>query len=1137
MKVQSLNILTFLLLFTFSLGVKAQSFPLAQGAYPEQNMSSVMASGHWVKIAVDATGVYRLTDEELRNAGFKDPQKVGVYGYGGGELPGDIRRIQDRDLPAVPILRQGSAIYFYGIGSTTWYYDKTRFRHYTNIYSSYGYYLLSDAQAPKLIQTQTKPTGQATPIDSYTEVLLHEVDNVSLRQSGRDLYGEPFSHKTTQSWTERIPASAVGGKATATIRFISRNLKPGTLRMSVEKQPIIEKTLRIEGIEPYAEYIAGYATLADNTTSFNISAASFPVEVSYTPTGQSSYLDYYELNVAARFAYEKGRQMPIRLGHTEQPVSIQISGAPQSLLVFSASSSISAELVSSTNGQITLPQAAIGSDHYIALAPEDAYKPTILAAVPNQNLRAAETPDLLILTPTALRSEAERLAEYHRSADALKVLVATQEEVFNEYSGGTPDATAIRLWAKTYYDRWRKTSGTERDSQIQLLLFGDGSYDNRKISADWQTPDLQRTEFLLTYQSVNSLNVYSYTSDGYFCLLDNDDNLKSIGSRRQVIGVGRLPIRTVEQARTAVDKTIRFAEDKNPGSWKTRAAFLADNGDGLSHARQSLEVSSNLLKVRPDFILDQILLERFQRVTINGKTTVPEAERRLNEALNSGIYLLNYNGHGGPAGLGDEQIITMASVKKLRNEHLPLWIIATCDFSNFDHFNTSAGEEVLLNNRGGAATMITTTRVVFDVYNRDLNRELMKQLYEDIKPDGHSKPLGSALSSARNTFPADTVNKMCFILLGDPAVRLKFPTRQIKIETINGQEAGGTKTIPLKALERASVKGSICDNNGDIDSSFSGKLFATVFDSKQFFTLKLPNSEMSLTYQDYPSVIYAGIIEVKDGKYDLNFVVPKDLIYGDTNGKINLYAYDTERRIEASGVDLSMYIAPGTATGEEDTTPPVIESLYLGDLSWKDGNSVNSTPLLVADIFEESGINRSGLGPGHSIELVIDGREDLSYNLNNYYTPSPLDASRGQISYLLPAQSEGDHTARLSIWDVFNNVTVHHFSFRVVEGLKPNISAVIAYPNPVHGDMAHFQITTNQPGTELQCHIEIFDFTGRQVYRSATESITTFDGSPAVIDLPLGRVLPQGLYLYRAVVGHEGGAAATEPGKLVIARQ
>ncbi|GAD07806.1 type IX secretion system sortase PorU [Porphyromonas crevioricanis] len=1140
--------------FISSPRVQAQSFPPPSSeALPLAAQTSVMNSGHWVKVDVTESGVYCITDEELRRAGFKDPEKVGVYGYGGAMLPEDLRRIKATDLPAQPSLREGNALYFYSPGTTTWYYDgKTkRYQHTTNIYSSSGYYLLSDAADPVRIQEKTPSEAAQGEERSTIAVLLHEEDRTSLAFSGRKLWGESFAFRTDYQFEEILPPHATGD-IRAKLRYVSRRSTEGKMTMSLNNRHVIEDIqTRIDpNNERFSSYVRGYDCIAYSKDAVQPTSEKLWVELKYSRTGQSVYLDYYELNIDGQLRLSPGKQLPMyQLPRPEkkgQALRYMIDGADSETRVFSTSEIGNPYLcpLRPYNGTYGFVDEAPGDRGatYIAFRLSDARKVQITGPVANQNLRGETWPDLIIITPTGLKPEAERLAEYHRSADGMRVVVATDEQVYNEFTGGTPDATAYRLLAKTYYDRYLiENSTSEKPCPIQLLLFGDGSYDNRMVTTDWKQYRSKGYNFLLTYQSENSLNLDSYTADSYFTALNANESNKPIGAQKYTIGVGRIPVRTLAEAHTVVTKTIRYAEDRKPGQWKTRAIFVADNQDGFSHFRQSNRIADGLQELNPSLIVDKVLMDMYKLVSVNGKTTVPDATRKLMDVLNKGALLINYNGHGGPQGWADEQLLTLQMIKNFKYKNLPIWITATCDFCNFDHFSTSAGEEVLFNEQSGAPALFTTSRVVLDVPNFELNQALTGRLFKQTL-NKRSYRLGSVLSQAKNpneyVSPSDTINKLSFFLIGDPALSLRLPTHQIRVKKINGLASGGKDLIPLRAMQSVVIEGEVTESGGDnLDEQYNGKLYVSIFDSRQELTTFPDKSGKTQTIQDYPSVIYAGLAEVVNGRFECRFVVPKDLIYTGTEGRANFYCYDEKRGLEATGYDKSFFIDHGLAQDVEDKEPPVIEHCYLGVEKFRSGDKVNESPLFVAKLFDKSGINHSGLGPGHSISLSIHGATTAVHELNSYFTPSSLESGKGEVAFVLPTLNEGDHTATFTVWDIFNNVTTYDFAFRVVPGLSPVDVATTVRPNPVRSDQVNIAIQTNQPSVELQCYAELYDFTGRVVQRTPQTTISSQPDAPAILTFSIDPGLIDGLYLYRIFIGHNNDQMNHSEGKLLLQRQ
>lgn len=382
------------------------------------------------------------------------------------------------------------------------------------------------------------------------------------------------------------------------------------------------------------------------------------------------------------------------------------------------------------------------------------------------------------------------------------------------------------------------------------------------------------------------------------------------------------------------------------------------------------------------------------------------------------------------------------------------------------------------------------------------------------------------------------------MLIGNPALQLKLPTHRAIISTINGKSLDQTSEIAVKALEQVVVKGFIQDLSGSVDGNFSGKLYITVFDGEEEKSVHPdnipPDSEKIKTYKDFTGVVYAGNATIEKGFFEFSFIVPKDVAYSAYKGKINLYAYAPDIIKEAMGVDRTIRITEGSPNQPIiDTIPPVVELCYLNNPNQTDNFVVGPTPLLVAKVFDLNGINITGGGVGHDITLVIDNRFDLSYKLNNYYTASDTEAGKGDIVYMLPPLDEGDHTAVLTVWDVFNNVTRHSFKFRVNKDLPPSATATRLFPNPARrGNPITFELYTDNPGETLQAYIELFDFTGKRVSRSERVQVQAGVNAPIQLSwLPItsyGTVVAAGHYLYRWTILANNGKQTTSSGQMVI---
>ena len=722
--------------------------------------------------------------------------------------------------------------------------------------------------------------------------------------------------------------------------------------------------------------------------------------------------------------------------------------------------------------------------------------------------------------------QAERLAVAHREKDGLTVEVVTPEAIYNEFSSGTPDATAYRRLMKMFYDR----SSSLGNPPKYLLLFGDGIYDNRGISGEVQ--GVSWSNMLLTFQSQESLNVYSYATDDYFAFLE--DNSGSNFSRdKMCLGVGRFPIRTVTEATQMVDKTISYMENKDSGSWKNNVTFVADDGNNedsftTNHMKQADQLAEAIEEMQPGFLVNKVYFDAYKRSSLG---TYPDVHNEIEKLLKSGQLLINYTGHGSTTHWADESVWTQTDINNSSYKHLPVWVTATCDFTRFDDVKTSAGESVFLNPTSGGIALFTTTRVVFSGNNANLNKALIDNLFQEGANSRYT--LGEAMMYTKRQL--NDSNKLNFILIGDPALKFAYPEYKARVTAVNG-EAVSDEPFEFKALSRITVEGEILNPSGSFAADFTGVLSSTIFDSQSSITT-LGNSSEKFTYLDYPNTIYIGRDSVRNGKFSFTFMVPKDISYSNKKGKLNLYASSETKEAQGSFFD---FIVGGTSdTAETDTIGPKIRQIYLNDSSFVSGDKVNTTPYFVAKLWDKSGVNITGSSVGHDMMLTIDSMPSMSYNLNSYYALLPDSENEGLVQFSIPEMEPGMHTAEFKVWDILNNSTTYTFTFEVAEGLKPNLIEMYATPNPAR-DQVEFFLHHNRPESNLKVTVMVYDMTGKFLW-STEKSGSSELFKAYIVTWNLtdngGRRLRPGVYLYRAAISTNNSKEATKANKLIILAQ
>jgi len=772
-----------------------------------------------------------------------------------------------------------------------------------------------------------------------------------------------------------------------------------------------------------------------------------------------------------------------------------------------------------------------------SLSSETFSAPEFVYRITNQDHHADSAVDMVILLPTNqnFREQAERLKTIHEEKDGMRVRIVPADELYNEFSSGTPDANAYRRYLKMLYDR----AETAADMPKYLILFGDCAWDNRMLTSEWKGYDPD--DFLLCFESENSFSeVYCYVCDDFFCMLDDGEGASLTASDKADVAVGRFPVRTEEQAKTMVDKTINYINNENAGQWQNVVCMMGDDGNSNMHMSAADSVARMIALNYPAVEVKKVMWDAYTRVSSATGNTYPEVTKLLTEQMRKGALMMNYNGHGRADCISHEQVLKLNDFKTTTSKHLPLWVTASCDIMAFDGQTENIGEEALFNQNGGAVAFFGTTRTVYSNYNLSMNVYYTRfVLGKD--DDGKRISVGEASRLAKNALITDrrdlTANKLQYSLLGDPALVLALPTLGASIDSINGQPTDSTAQTTIKAGQTVNVVGHITEN-GQQKSDFSGVMTATVRDVEQTIKCRLNDTtedgaSWAFTYKDRPNVLFSGTDSVSDGRFSFTFTVPTDISYDDGTGLINIYAVSNDLTQEANGVTDDFLIGGSSSTVTDSIGPSIY--CYLNSPSFIDGGNVNSTPYFVAELTDEDGINATGNGIGHDLQLIIDGDMSKTYTLNDYFTYDFGSYQSGTVEYSIPELESGAHTLLFRAWDVFNNSSTATLHFNVVSGLTPECFSVSATQNPATTSTT-FIIAHDRAGSELTVVLDIFDTSGRQLWEY-TESGTPTTGTYA-LDWDLttsgGRRLPQGVYLYRVRISCDGSSYASKAKKIII---
>lgn len=1096
---------------------------------------SLLSRQRVVKIRVDGTGVYRITDEELRAMGFQNPEQVRVYGYGGNCMDGRFENQPDDDLPVAPARRAGNALLFYARGTVHWEWSGGIYSRVQNFYSNEAYYFLSEDAEAGMAVTETDATGTAAQVlntaDAYA---LYEKDRYSWSTTGRELYDDyNFSSGTTQTYSFTLP-DVTGDDGKVKVVFSSKSTRQNVLKMSVGGTEIARWTLSsVSSGDTYRKAAEDIVTAtwkgskSEKTTVTLELSANEPARLNYLILNYRRKLNLREGWMAFRASESVGKE-----------TTFVVSGANAATEVWDVTDRHEMKLLKGTLSgseyRVTVPAEQVLRELVaVNTASADFGKVTVVGEVPRQDLHALSGVQMVIITPERFWDEANRLAEAHREADGLNVAVVKSKQVYNEFSSGTPDVTAYRRLLKMLYDR----AGNEAERPAYLLLFGDCAYDNRMVSDAWAgySPD----DFLLCYQDANSTyETESYLSDDYIGMLDDGEgtNLK-----RDVldVAIGRFPVRTLDEAKAMVDKTIAYMNGDYAGAWRRSVCYLADDSDGGNYPTNDFMVQADRLATiaeqqYPQGVVKRLLPDAFvyESTAIGG--TYPEARRLLYKYLDEGLLVLNYTGHSNTTSWSVENLLTMDDVASLKSPNLALWVTASCEFSRMDAANQSGGELVLLKENSGAIGMISATRVVYDGPNQNLNNAMTRLMFQ---PDnGKGMRLGDILRKAKVELASQSdfvnSNKMNFVLLGDPAVRLAVPGYRLQVDEMETETVDGKRM--LQAGGQATVRGRVLTPDGQPAEDFNGLVYPMVFDSKETVNTLDGKGAGVLTYQEFSKVLFNSTDSVRKGAFEFTFPVPLDIKYSNEQGMLSLYALADDRR-EAGGWYGDFYVGGTSGNMSDDQNGPKVQ-LYLNEPGFVWGGQVNETPYFVAELEDADGINTVGNGIGHDLALIIDGVQ--TYNLNDYYVPVSGDYTRGKVAYSIPELDEGKHKLQFRAWDILNNSSLHELEFEVVKGLCPNLFDVTVTESPAR-QQTTFILSHDRPGSQVQVTISVFDYAGRVLWTHEAGDVPESGYYRVDWDLTTGsgQRLGPGVYLYRATMASPAGEAVTQTRKIVILAQ
>ena len=1094
-----------------------------------QTVNSVLSSGDWFKFSVDTTGVFKIDKNFLQQLGVStnnlNPKKIHIYGNGGNLLPVLNSDFRYNDLQENAIYIKGENdgsfdssdfILFYAKGAHDWIVDteQNTAKHRQNIYSNEAYYFLTVSNTDgKRVQQKSSLTANAiSQITTFNDYVFLEKEEINILAAGTQwFFDDDFNIENTQHFKIPFPNAISNDPVSIRIRGVSMSFGSTTMAVKVNGEALYD--LNFSSLNPSS---LTKASVSERTAEVQKSGDIIDVSITYDNRGNPSakaFLDFIEV-VGKKELIANGNQFSFRSfeqANTVGPVKYKIQDNSTIFQVWDVSNPLEPKNIineEDNTSDFTFKDNGGVLNEYVVLSQNDYYTPKLLqnGRVVNQNLHALQDINYLVITNSELFSEAQRLADYHQNNSNLSTKVVLLDEIYNEFSSGSKDITGIRDFIKHVHT----TNSTVEKKLKYVCFFGDASYDYK----DRITGNNNIVPVKLSEKSFNLAT--SYVTDDFFVMLD--DNEGEMSSRHTIdVASSRIPVSTIVQAKEVVDKILTYYNKDAIGDWRNTITFLADDIDanGEQVIEQGVESIADEIKVnKPIFNVNKIYLDSYVQENSSGGERYPEVKEAITNAIEKGTLVFDYFGHGGEDGFASERILDKSQIQNFNNPNtLPLLITVTCDFSRFDNpSRTTAGELTFWNSKGGAASMITTTREVFISVGQNFNLQLIRILLEFENED---LTIAESLMKTKNEF--SNTQKFFIYHFGDPAMKLSVPKPNVLITKMNGKELS-QPIDTLKALSKVSFEGVVVDNTNVVLNDFNGSLSTTVFDKRiDKTTLDNDGFGIKMIFDTQDSKLFRGKSTVENGTFKFDFIVPKDIKIAYGKGKLSFYAENGE--IDKAGYNFDVVVGGIDKNAPEDTVGPEI-NLFMNDESFIDGANTNASPNLIAVLSDSSGINTSITAVDHDIVGILDGDTTNPITLNDFYQTELNDYTKGKVNYKLRDLEVGPHSIKIKAWDTYNNSSETTLNFTVVSDAILNLENVLNYPNPFV-NYTEFWFNHNKPNEALEVQVQVFTISGKLIKTINQNIITTGNLSRSIswngLD-DFGNKIGKGVYIYKLKV-------------------
>lgn len=718
--------------------------------------------------------------------------------------------------------------------------------------------------------------------------------------------------------------------------------------------------------------------------------------------------------------------------------------------------------------------------------------------------------DVLVVAPTSLTEVAESYAKHREAAFQVrpfKTAIARTEDIYDLWSGGKMDPSAIRECIRWAHERWGVS---------HVLLLGSGHFDPRGVTGS------------LPQVLIPQWELGPMATDDFFSLLVPDGSDTDLVHLQPAVALGRIPARSSSDAENWLEKLERFEDPSKAdfGPWRNTVVLAADDmmqvtkvDDIPNHTNQTEAVDEAMTEARPWVRNEKLYLVNYP---VNSVYQKPEAARDLQTLLNHGVVGFNYIGHGGPTLLADEDLLDNGAIDRtLTNKSRPfLFFAGSCTVGRNDMAQSRGLAELLVVTPDkGAFASLAGTRPTFPSGNSTLSLRFWQSLADTTG----ATTVGEAMLGAKATLSATSddglpgsvyFNRNAYNLLGDPSTVLMPGGLSLGLEPIQDT---------IAALSQVQVKGAA--------------------KSAQFFQVRLDTpSPLDTAFRPddrYPYQIFrlspVQMVSLqsptRSDSISTSLQIPARVAFGDS-ATLRVYTWNAATRRDGGRI-LSPRLLLGTVgTDNPETRGPEI-TMRPCDSSWSGGIPFSQTAripqnfCIEVDLEDSSGIS-SEQGPDEGVVFSLPGvkepwHPDLRQLSDYRHATAQLVTDS---SLFLPGKT---YTFDVLARDLMGNKSQSRLQIETLAKTDYSLYEVFNTPNPVRdGDNTVFYFklaaaadTAGMVDSRIQAAIRIHSVSGKLIKVLRTElSQASLPRPRAVWDLrdTYGNPVGNGLYPYSVIL-------------------